>query len=72
MSLVGEDVPHECASVFRETSYTPAMDAPRKTPGREGGDSIASPDWRVRLAEVVETMREMSLQTDPQAMRRGF
>src|SRR5688572_4583459 len=48
------------------------MDAPRKSPDRQGGDSIASPDWRVRLAEVVETMREMSLQTDPQAMVSAY
>jgi sigma-B regulation protein RsbU (phosphoserine phosphatase) len=30
------------------------------------------PDWRRRLAEVVETMREMSLQTDPQAMVSAY
>lgn len=32
----------------------------------------ATPDWQRRLAEVVETMREMSLQTDPQAMVSAY
>lgn len=29
-------------------------------------------DWRVRLAEISETMRELSLQTDPQEMVRSY
>jgi sigma-B regulation protein RsbU (phosphoserine phosphatase) len=36
----------------------------------EGGD--AAQDWESRLAIVVETMREMSRQTDPQAMVRAY
>src|SRR4051812_46698859 len=29
-------------------------------------------DWRPRLSAIVETMREMSLHTDPQAMSRAY
>ncbi len=29
-------------------------------------------DWQHRLDVIVETMREMSLQTDPQAMVRAY
>ena len=29
-------------------------------------------DWELRLSLVVQTMREMSLQTDPQAMVRSY
>src|SRR4051794_5789477 len=29
-------------------------------------------DWRQRMAFIVEMMREMSLQTDPQAMVRAY
>ncbi|MFO0914780.1 MAG: PP2C family protein-serine/threonine phosphatase [Pirellulales bacterium] len=29
-------------------------------------------DWQVRLAQIVETMRELSLQTDPQEMVRTY
>ena len=29
-------------------------------------------DWQIHLADVVEAMREMSLQTDPQAMVRAY
>src|SRR5258707_293493 len=29
-------------------------------------------DWRERLRLIVETMREMSSQTDPQEMRRAY
>ncbi|RPI89194.1 MAG: stage II sporulation protein E, partial [Planctomycetaceae bacterium] len=32
----------------------------------------ANPDWQERLAMIVETMREMSLQTDPQEMVRAY
>ena len=39
------------------------------SPGFLGG---TSDDWRGRLATIVETMREMSRQTDPQAMVRAY
>jgi sigma-B regulation protein RsbU (phosphoserine phosphatase) len=32
----------------------------------------AKPDWQRRLAQVVQTMREMSLHTDPQAMVEAY
>ncbi|MCY2962108.1 MAG: PP2C family protein-serine/threonine phosphatase, partial [Planctomycetota bacterium] len=34
--------------------------------------SDGSHDWKTRLALIVETMREMSLQTDPQEMVRNY
>jgi len=34
--------------------------------------AITAGDWQQRLAAVVATMREMSLQTDPQAMVRAY
>lgn len=34
--------------------------------------SASSPTWRERLADVVATMREMSLQTEPQAMVSSY
>ena len=33
---------------------------------------VLTGDWRQRLALIVETMREMSRQTDPQAMVRAY
>ncbi|SIN77042.1 sigma-B regulation protein RsbU (phosphoserine phosphatase) [Singulisphaera sp. GP187] len=42
------------------------IDQPLAEPG------LRSLDWRKRLDVIVETMREMSLQTDPQAMVRAY
>jgi sigma-B regulation protein RsbU (phosphoserine phosphatase) len=40
--------------------------------GQTGGFDPPDGDWRQRLALIVETMREMSRQTDPQAMVRAY
>src|ERR1700757_4370830 len=39
--------------------------------GAEAVDTITG-DWQERLAFIVETMRDMSRQTDPQAMVRAY
>ena len=46
---------------------------PPPLPELTKSSSVASPaDWRQRLAEITEMMREMSLQDDPQAMVRRY
>src|SRR5437868_625895 len=42
------------------SATTPPMFAPKQT------------DWHQRLRDIVETMREMSRQTDPMAMSRAY
>jgi sigma-B regulation protein RsbU (phosphoserine phosphatase) len=48
-----------------------ALTAGAGAPAPSGGDFLRG-DWRQRLAHVVEMMREMSRETDPQAMVRAY
>ena len=46
---------------------------PPPLPELTRSSSVAGPgDWRQRLAQITEMMREMSLQDDPQAMVRRY
>src|SRR5947207_3214259 len=53
----------------------PASRSPHRSPEMQPGQQLFGPkagDWRKRLGVIVEMMREMSLQTDPQAMVRAY